>query len=82
MTDKASTLVLFGATGDLAARMLLPSLYGLDADALLPDNLRIIGTARTTLDDEAFREHASGALRKYLPDGSSRKIWRPASPRA
>jgi glucose-6-phosphate 1-dehydrogenase len=69
MTDKASTLVLFGATGDLAARMLLPSLYGLDADALLPDNLRIIGAARTTLDDEAFREHASEALRKYLPEG-------------
>ena len=47
MIEKASTLLMFGATGDLARRMLLPSLYGLDADGLLPDDLRIIGTART-----------------------------------
>ena len=45
MTERVSTLVLFGATGDLARRMLLPSLYGLDADGLLPPELRIIGTA-------------------------------------
>ena len=37
MVDRISTLVMFGATGDLARRMLLPSLYGLDADGLLPD---------------------------------------------
>ena len=35
MADKVSALLLFGATGDLARRMLLPSLYGLDADGLL-----------------------------------------------
>ena len=34
--DKVSTLLLFGATGDLSHRMLLPSLYGLHADGLLP----------------------------------------------
>ena len=49
MADRISTLVLFGATGDLARRMLLPSLYGLDSDGLLPDDLKIIGTARTAL---------------------------------
>ena len=32
MVDKASTLLMFGATGDLARRMLIPSLYGLDSD--------------------------------------------------
>ena len=36
MADRISTLVMFGATGDLARRMLLPSLYGLDSDGLLP----------------------------------------------
>jgi glucose-6-phosphate 1-dehydrogenase len=66
---KASTLLLFGATGDLARRMLLPSLYGLDADGLLPDNLRIVGTARTELDDCEFRERAKAALQEYLPAG-------------
>src|SRR6478735_6334978 len=69
MAERISTLLLFGATGDLAARMLLPSLYGLDSDGLLPNALRIIGTARTELDDEAFRARADAALREYLPEG-------------
>jgi glucose-6-phosphate 1-dehydrogenase len=69
MADKASTLLLFGATGDLARRMLLPSLYGLDSDGLLPPELRIVGTARTNLDDDAFRERAKAALEQYLPAG-------------
>jgi glucose-6-phosphate 1-dehydrogenase len=69
MADRISTLVMFGATGDLARRMLLPSLYGLDSDGLLPDGLRIIGTARTQLDDAGFRERADSALQEYLPDG-------------
>src|SRR4030095_11931754 len=69
MSVKASTLLLFGATGDLARRMLLPSLYGLDADGLLPDDLRIVGTARTELDDNGFRERADAALKEHLPAG-------------
>jgi glucose-6-phosphate 1-dehydrogenase len=69
MADRISTLVMFGATGDLARRMLLPSLYGLDFDGLLPDNLRIIGTARTELDDAGFRERGNAALQEHLPEG-------------
>ena len=69
MADRISTLVMFGATGDLARRMLLPSLYSLDSDNLLPENLRIIGTARTDLDDAGFRERADAALREHLPEG-------------
>src|SRR5947207_11043645 len=69
MLERISTLLMFGATGDLARRMLLPSLYGLDSDGLLPDGLRIIGTARTQLDDAPFRERADAALQEHLPDG-------------
>jgi glucose-6-phosphate 1-dehydrogenase len=69
MVQKASKLLMFGATGDLARRMLLPSLYGLDSDGLLPADLRIIGTARTELDDNAFRERADAALHEHLPEG-------------
>jgi len=61
--------LLFGATGDLARRMLLPSLYGLDSDGLLPDDLRIIGTARTELDDDGYRQRARDALHEHLPEG-------------
>ena len=69
MAERISTLVLFGATGDLSRRMLLPSLYGLDSDGLLPDDLRIIGTARTDLDDPSFRQRADEALKEHLPEG-------------
>ncbi len=52
-----SALVIFGATGDLAQRMLWPSLYYLEADKLLPDAFTIVGSARTAMDDEGFRTY-------------------------
>ena len=61
-------LLLFGATGDLSQRMLLPSLYGLHADGLLPDGLTITGTARHEHDDAGFRDFAKNALDQFLPD--------------
>ena len=69
MTDKVATLLLFGATGDLARRMLLPSLYGLDADGLLPEGLKVIGTARTELGDDEYRDRSRAALEEHLPEG-------------
>ena len=63
----ADRLLLFGATGDLARRKLLPSLCALDADGLLPENLAIIGTARSELDDSGFRQMAREALEEFLP---------------
>jgi glucose-6-phosphate 1-dehydrogenase len=77
MTDNAKPidfLVIFGATGDLAARMLLPSLYFLDADGLLPPQLRIIGVARSPLDRDTF----SGRLRSELearPEPLDQSVW-------
>ncbi len=65
--DKVSTLLLFGATGDLAHRMLLPALYGLHADELLPEGLRIVATARSTLDDASYRATALKALDEHVP---------------
>ncbi len=62
MADPCTHLLLFGATGDLARRMLLPSLFNLDADGLLPDCLRIIATARSVHSSAEFRALASAAL--------------------
>jgi len=67
MTPTADTLVLFGATGDLAQRMLLPSLFALHADRLLPPELAIVGAARSDMSDDGFRSLAEAALAKYLP---------------
>ncbi|MGE4304818.1 MAG: glucose-6-phosphate dehydrogenase [Novosphingobium sp.] len=60
-------LLLFGATGDLSRRMLLPSLCALDADGLLDPAIEIIGTARSELDDQGFRNFAREALEQFLP---------------
>ena len=64
--EPAAKLLLFGATGDLAQRMLLPSLYGLHADGLLPASLSITGTARSEHDDASHRAFAAKALDTYL----------------
>jgi glucose-6-phosphate 1-dehydrogenase len=69
MTQDASLFVLFGATGDLAQRMLLPSLYALERDGLLPASLRILGTARSTMDREGFRTHVGEAIGKAIAAG-------------
>jgi glucose-6-phosphate 1-dehydrogenase len=66
--NPVNKLLLFGATGDLAQRMLLPSLYGLHADKLLPEGLTITGAARSELDDASYRDFAKKALDEFLPD--------------
>ncbi len=63
------TLLLFGATGDLSRRMLMPSLYGLDADGLLPAHLTIVGTARSAGGAAWFRAQIAEALNRFVePD--------------
>lgn len=49
------TLVIFGATGDLTSRKLLPALFSLWQDGLLPDSFAVVGVARREKSDEAFR---------------------------
>jgi glucose-6-phosphate 1-dehydrogenase len=68
MAFLADKLVLFGATGDLSQRMLLPSLCALHADGLVPEDLQIIGTARSEHGDADFRAFAAKALEQFLPD--------------
>lgn len=67
MSFTANRLLLFGATGDLSQRMLLPSLCALAADGLIAPDLKIVGTARTQMDDAGFRDFARQAVEKYLP---------------
>ena len=63
------TLVLFGATGDLAARKLLPALARLWHGRLLPDRLAIVGVGRRDKDDEAFRADVRTAVAAARADG-------------
>lgn len=68
MSLHSQTLLLFGATGDLAKRMLLPSLYALHADGLIAPGLRIFGTARSEHTDESYRALALESLRSFVPE--------------
>ncbi|MCA0909595.1 glucose-6-phosphate dehydrogenase [Qipengyuania gaetbuli] len=63
----ADRLLLFGATGDLSQRMLLPSLCALNSDGLLDPALRIVCTARSEMSTLEFRNFAREALEKFLP---------------
>jgi glucose-6-phosphate 1-dehydrogenase len=62
-TYNAPTIVtIFGATGDLSKRKLLPSLFDLFERGLLPDSFRVVGFARSPLGDEEFRSFAREAV--------------------
>lgn len=63
----ASLLTIFGATGDLSRRMLLPSLYSLQAERLLPDGMRILGTARSDLDHAGFTQLVADSIHERIP---------------
>ncbi len=56
------TLVIFGASGDLAERKLIPALFNLYRLGGLPEPVRIVGCARTRMDDAAFRERLRASL--------------------
>ncbi len=68
------SLVIFGASGDLAYRKLIPSLFRLFQKDMLPDNFSIIGCARTPMDDDGFREKAGQAVRDAVKNDIPRKM--------
>jgi glucose-6-phosphate 1-dehydrogenase len=73
-TPLSDALVLFGATGDLSRRMLLPSLYFLDADGLLPVGFKILATARGKFSRDDF----VGQVREILkgrPEPVDDAVW-------
>jgi len=70
-------IVLFGATGDLAKRKLLPGLFHLAAAGLLPERYRIVGTARSKgLSEAGFKEHAHDVVAEFGAAKPTGKAWR------
>ena len=59
------SFVIFGASGDLTHRLLMPALYNLAAAGALPDAFSVIGVARTEMSDDAFRTGLQDSLRKF-----------------
>lgn len=72
----ADVIVLFGGTGDLAQKMLFPSLFFLDADGFLPEGFAIVATARAELSREAFVGQVKEAVAARAGDaGLDDKAW-------
>ncbi|MFN3511978.1 MAG: glucose-6-phosphate dehydrogenase [Phenylobacterium sp.] len=72
----ADVIVLFGGTGDLAQRMLFPSLYFLDADGFLAEPFRIVATARAEMDRAAFVDQVRSAVAaRAEPEGLDAAVW-------
>lgn len=63
--DAPVIIVLFGATGDLAKRMVLPAFYTLAEQHLMPENYLLIGTGRGQKTDEQFAQHIHDALTEF-----------------
>lgn len=68
-------IVIFGATGDLTQRKLIPALYNLAADGDLPPAVTIIGFARREKTDEQFRSELEKATRKFSRQAVRDDIW-------
>src|SRR5207244_2891374 len=68
-------IVLFGATGDLAKRKLIPGLFHLAVSGLLPERYRIVGTSRKPLSDDEFRELARTAVDEFGRREATDETW-------
>ena len=69
------TIVIFGGGGDLAHRKLLPALYNLHVDGLLPPRLAIVGVGRNHMTDDAYREFAKDGITKFSRRPVDEKAW-------
>ena len=67
-------LVIFGGTGDLARRKILPSLYHRFVLGQMPDEARLIGAARQGLDDEGYRRLVRAAMDEFAPEADRSRL--------
>jgi glucose-6-phosphate 1-dehydrogenase len=75
MVPQPCTVVIFGGAGDLAGRKLLPALYNLQLDGLLPTRFAVVGYARSDLDDDRFRRRAREGVEKHSRRGIDAARW-------
>jgi len=71
----ATTIVIFGASGDLTGRKLVPALYHNYRKGRLPERLHVIGFSRTPFADDAFREKMRAAVMEFAPEDYDAATW-------
>ncbi|MCU0256411.1 MAG: glucose-6-phosphate dehydrogenase [Vicinamibacterales bacterium] len=70
-----ATLVIFGATGDLAKRKLLPALFHLAGRQMLPDGFDVVGVGRRPMSDEAYRDKVRRDVEAFSPAPLDQDLW-------
>ncbi|HJP66608.1 MAG TPA: glucose-6-phosphate dehydrogenase [Actinomycetota bacterium] len=73
-------IVIFGASGDLTKRKILPALYNLAKDGLLPERAAVVGFARAEWDDDSFRKHARTSIENYSHTPLDPEVWKRLEP--
>ena len=74
------TIVIFGASGDLTHRKLVPSLYDLFRKGRLPEKIRIVGVARSDYSDDSFREYVESGVKEFAKDTYDQSTWQKFAP--
>ena len=74
-TPEPATMVIFGATGDLTHRKLVPALYNLQRERLLPPGFNVIGFARRDWSDDFFRNSLLKDARQHSRSGVEEALW-------
>jgi len=69
------TIVIFGGAGDLAHRKLLPALYNLHVDRLLPPTLAVVGVGRKEMSDDAYRAFAKDGVTQFSRRPIDEQAW-------
>jgi len=75
LTPPNHVIVVFGANGDLAHRKLLPALFHLALEGLMPQDYRIIGNSRSEMTDDEFRSFARDAASKFCRSSVEVEQW-------
>ncbi len=70
-----TAMVIFGASGDLTARKLIPAIYNLSYDNLLPPDFALIGFGRKPIPDEEFRGHTEAAIKEFSRRELNAQLW-------
>ncbi|MCZ7552144.1 MAG: glucose-6-phosphate dehydrogenase [Anaerolineales bacterium] len=70
-----TTIVIFGASGDLTQRKLVPALYNLYCKDRLPQGLKIVGFARSDLNTDSFRQRLETGLKTFSPQDYNPQSW-------
>ncbi len=76
-----TVVVIFGASGDLTARKLIPAIYNLAHDGLLPADFYLIGFGRKPMPDAEFQKIAEGAIKEFSRRELSPEVWARLKPR-